>query len=342
MNLFTVLSQGRGRLNEDNLSAMLGYLLAPSQTHGLGDSFLRPFLHSLGEACDDPARFAAVLRTPAEIRAVVFLESPYQVGNRRRVVDIEVRIFARADGTQPGEIQDVELHRIAIENKIKVQAADTEQLREEFLGIVQDLEGDDTVPVTMVFLTPPGDARPLVAEHAALDAATLGRHRKAWLRWAGAEADAAPVSTQLRRLLRQEADAEIAPFSDYLRHSLKAFIRHIEEGPAGSVGRAILPRDSHEVGDLLEVVPVRLGDTVYHLERYESTSIRVLNTASQEYEPAKPVFRRINADLALGVDLLNGRGEYKNTRTLGRDILRQVLEQGKRYGGSLLESDPTL
>ncbi len=53
MNIFTVLSQGKGRLNEENLSAMLGYLLTPSQTHGLGDTFLRPFLIAVAEACGD-------------------------------------------------------------------------------------------------------------------------------------------------------------------------------------------------------------------------------------------------------------------------------------------------
>lgn len=30
MNVFSVLSQGKGRVNEENLSAFIGYLLNPS------------------------------------------------------------------------------------------------------------------------------------------------------------------------------------------------------------------------------------------------------------------------------------------------------------------------
>lgn len=67
--------------------------------------------------------------------------------------------------------------------------------------------------------------------------ATVGLHRKAWLRWAGADGEARHIVGLLRELLRREADATIAPIADYLRHTIKAFIRHIEDGPAGSTGR---------------------------------------------------------------------------------------------------------
>jgi hypothetical protein len=214
MNLFTVLSQGRGRLNEENLSAMLGYLLTPSQTHGLGDTFLRPFLDALAQACGDPRRFDNVVLGGTAIRAEMFLEQPYQVGRQRRVVDIELRLFARS-GTGAGDMEDVELHRIAIENKVKIQAADPAQLREEFVGIMQDLEDDEKVAITMVFLTPPGDSPRLTAEYAGLDLEHLSAHRKAWLRWAGTRGENHHVIGLLRNLLRQESEAVIAPIADY-------------------------------------------------------------------------------------------------------------------------------
>jgi hypothetical protein len=68
---------------------------------------------------------------------------------------------------------------------------------------------------------------------------------------------------------------------------------------------------------------------VYQLERYESTSVRVLNTGPQRYEVAKPILRGINEEKQLGVDLLRANGRTKNTRTLGRDVMRALLEQGK-------------
>ena len=69
MNIFTVLSQGKGRLDEENVSAMLGYLLTPTQTHGLGDTFLRPFLATVAQACADPMRFDQCMHDSKAIRA---------------------------------------------------------------------------------------------------------------------------------------------------------------------------------------------------------------------------------------------------------------------------------
>lgn len=329
MNIFTVLSQGKGRLSEENLSAMLGYLLTPSQTHGLGDTFLRPFLLAVAEACGDTKRFEQVTRTSKAIRAEMFLESPYQIGKQRRVVDIELRIFSRSLNPLSGEFEDVELHRIAIENKVKPQAADNTQFKEEFLGIVQDIEEDEKVAVTMVFLTPPGESNRFVEEYNALDAQLPAPHRKAWLRWAGSEGDHQHIVALLRHLLHQEAEAEISPVADYLRHTIKAFIRHIQDSPAGTMGRASEGREAPELGDIVQVVTVQLGDVLYHIERYESSTIRVLNTTTQEYEVAKPVLRRTNDEKTLGINIFRANGRSKNTRTLGREVMRALLTQNK-------------
>lgn len=329
MNIFTVLSQGKGRLNEENLSAMLGYLLTPSQTHGLGDSFLRPFLLAVAEACGDVKRFEQITRTSKAIHAEMLLESPYQIGRQRRVVDIELRIFSRAPNPVSGELEHVELHRIAIENKVKPQAADNTQFKEEFLGIVQDLEEDEKVAVTMVFLTPPGSSNRFVEEYNTLDAQLLASHRKAWLRWAGPEGDHQHIVALLRHLLSQEREAEISPIADYLRHTIKAFIRHIQESPAGAMGRTSEARESPELGDIVQVVAVQLGDVLYQIERYESSTVRVFNTSTQEYEAAKVVLRQTNDEKALGVNIFRANGREKNTRTLGREVMRALLMQNK-------------
>ena len=79
MNIFHVLSQGRGRLNEENLSAMLGFLLSPKQTHGLGDLFLRRFLEAVAQKCDDKNRFDDFLLNEKTINADVLFESTYAI-----------------------------------------------------------------------------------------------------------------------------------------------------------------------------------------------------------------------------------------------------------------------
>ncbi len=44
MNIFKILANGYGSINENNVSAFLGYLLDPNENHGLGYEFLKLFL----------------------------------------------------------------------------------------------------------------------------------------------------------------------------------------------------------------------------------------------------------------------------------------------------------
>lgn len=44
MNIFKILAQGDGTINEPNVSAFLGYLLDPNEDHGLGSKFLENFI----------------------------------------------------------------------------------------------------------------------------------------------------------------------------------------------------------------------------------------------------------------------------------------------------------
>lgn len=44
MNIFRILAQGDGTINEPNVSAFLGYLLNPNEDHGLGSRFVELFL----------------------------------------------------------------------------------------------------------------------------------------------------------------------------------------------------------------------------------------------------------------------------------------------------------
>ncbi|MBC8176389.1 MAG: PD-(D/E)XK nuclease family protein [Desulfobacteraceae bacterium] len=73
MNIFDVLSQGKGRLNEENLSAILAFLLSPNQTHGLGDIFLRHFLKAIAQACGEEKRFNSILNDTNPIQSDILL-----------------------------------------------------------------------------------------------------------------------------------------------------------------------------------------------------------------------------------------------------------------------------
>ncbi|MBM5574013.1 PD-(D/E)XK nuclease family protein [Deefgea sp. CFH1-16] len=211
MNIFQVLSQGKARLHEPSMSAMLGYLLDSSEDHGLGgDAFVRVFLAQLGVE-----HFAEILRANF-INSRVALEEPYQLINgARKEIDIELTLLGNDDAL---------LYRIIIENKIKVGAANPKQLCEYYQAIVED-GAFNNEKVMMVFLTPESKNTVLVAEYENLTRLQVGHH-KAWLFWYSATATQASMVTLLRQVLLAEACGEINPINEYMRHTLKAFIRH--------------------------------------------------------------------------------------------------------------------
>ena len=319
MNIFDVLSQGKGRLNEENLSAMLAFLLSPNQTHGLGDIFLRHFLKAIAQACGEE-KFNNILNDANPIQSDILLESAYNIGNKQRVVDIEIRIF-RSTFNQPNKEGLTEIHRIAIENKIKAQSASTNQFKEEFEGILNDLEGDDKIEVTMVFLTPSNKHKGLSEEYETLNEKVLGPHRKSWLFWSDETGMDNTVVGMIRDILKKESETQIPPMMEYLRHTLKALVLHLLESSKGSI-----PKPGWEIP---EVAFLKFSKGKYRIERYENSTIRLVNLETQKYESAKPLLRKIIKEKKLGINLNFSSGAEKNTRDLGREVLKQLTQQGK-------------
>jgi hypothetical protein len=322
MNIFTVLSQGNGRLNEENLSAMLAFLLSPTQTHGFGDTFLRNFLSLLAVKCEQNDRFDNILNTGNAIIAEILLESPYLLHERKKIIDIEIRLFSRTCGKS--ENDSTELHRIAIENKIRPKSAEPDQFREEFEAISQDIE-DEPVQLTMVFLTPAGDHPNQNAEYENLTVQRLGREKKAWIRWID-QSDSGNLCNLLKQVLRNESDSDISPINEYVRHTLKALIIHIKERVSPSLTNR---RNVTQIGDIVESALVQLSDGKYRIDRHESKSVRVFNLDTQEYEVTKPILRKINEEMKLGIELYLTTGRKKNTRNLGKLVIRELVAQKK-------------
>lgn len=86
---------------------------------------------------------------------------------------------------------------------------------------------------------------------------------------------------------------------------------------------------SFDKGNVIEIANVSITSGTYRIERYDSTSIRVYNVDSKIYETAKPLLREINTEKNLDVNLLNSRGNKKNTRSLGKEIISELKAQGK-------------
>ncbi|MEM8532729.1 MAG: hypothetical protein AAGF95_17925 [Chloroflexota bacterium] len=106
-----------------------------------------------------------------------------------------------------------------------------------------------------------------------------------------------------------------------------AFARRIQKRPAGRMGQTHKPQASLELGNIVESVTVQLDDVLYQIERYQNSSIKVLNTNTQEYVTALPILRQINSEKVLGINLFWPNSREKNTRTLGREVMRALWAQ---------------
>jgi len=96
---------------------------------------------------------------------------------------------------------------------------------------------------------------------------------------------------------------------------------------------------SFDKGNVIEMATVSINKGTYRIERYDSTSIRVYNIDSQSYETAKPLLREINTEKELAINLLNSRGNKKNTRSLGKDIISELKAQGKESQPEEVEAE---
>jgi hypothetical protein len=321
MNIFKALSQGYGRLNEENMSAMLGFLLAPYEAHGMSDIFLRLFLEAVAEKCNVPARFEDVSKKKERINAQIVFEEKYAVAvpttSKIRRSDVEIRLYDPSQNNLPRE-----LHRVVIENKIHPRAAQPEQFREEYDSVKRQIDADKEAgsTVTMVFLTPLSSDSNLKAEFERLT--PTGKDSKVWLYWNGDD-DPHAVTTIIREILKREDQAHIAPISNYMQHTLKAFVRHIIETIQ------IPEKDGEfEVGGLKDSVTVNISQGKYRLELYESSSVLAFNLSSGIYEEStRPILVLINDELKLEIPLISG-GTPRNTRSLGKMIIDQLKQMG--------------
>lgn len=299
MNIFHVLSQGKSRLHEPAISAMLGYLLGTHKDHGLGDSFLRAFLKLLVQQ-ESTCSLDSVLNQNF-IDADVSLEEPYQLDGSRKDIDIQVSILDR----------DKDEHwRIIIENKIKASAANPKQLSEYYNAILEDDEHIKNL--VMIFLTPTPASQALLDEFSSLT--VRNGHHKAWLHWNGEEAS---ILTILQDILAMELKGDITPINEYMRHTLKAFTLHVRS-IVNSGGRGGV-----DLGDVVDEVDALMtnGET-YRIVRRNSHQIQVY--AGDEKVMAKEILRRIITERSLDVPLTG-----LNTRRMGKKVI-DILKQSKR------------
>lgn len=313
MNIFEVLSRGKSRLHEPSISAMLGYLLSPTDDHGLNDSFLRAFLLLLESKIGEPI-FREILSLPM-IRTTVTLEEPYKLGeNNRRDIDVQVSLYNSSSSK--------ELHRIIIENKIKSGAANPQQLYDNYLAVTTD-EGYQTESpqLTVVFITPHIEHLKFTQEYELLLTKKREKTPTAWIYWYSTNVEETTIVTLIRTLLVQELHAEIYPINEYMRQTLKAFVCHlvdileVEKGTRKN-------RVGEDIGDLFEesTFTMKSGET-YRIVRRDSDQIQLFDAITDEKVVARPILRQYLAETGI----LSLDKSWYTTRQYGKWILDYLL-----------------
>lgn len=311
MNIFTVLTQGSSRLHEPSISAMLGYLLDSNGDHGFGNRFLISFVKSL--ALETDSIELQRLSEDEDLSSAIQLEKHCFLNDEKYYLDIQVDLYT----TDPNSVECT----LIIENKIRSASAKAYQLTKYYTALKNAEEDIITNPIVMVYLTPSG-AEPVLQRE--FNNLTLSdSDQKAWMSWlpnhqSDNNDNFLSVVEFLKKLLSKEVKGEIPPMNEYLRHTLKGFIFHLEQTMRINKKTKITAKDDKtEVVDTMEVVMD--DDNVYKIIRRKSQQITVWNGKQQVV--AKPMLRDINDEKKLGID-------YKdmNTQKFGRLVINALKE----------------
>lgn len=230
MNIFKVLANGNGSINEPNVSTFLGYLLDPYQDHGLRYMFLKNFLSEIVD--DDTFKFG-------EYEYKVYLEQAFKDENKtvkqKEIVDIIICCYSQ--NTSKGKekkfiqnsIEKSEIkHVFLIENKIN-SIPTKDQIKNQFENFTKSLVDLDIKcnSIFSIYITPDDDK--MRKEFTEFTQNTKSRH----LFWKYSNKNELyndDIISLLKDVLRSEENFESDPINEYLKYIIKSFIQFIDCG----------------------------------------------------------------------------------------------------------------
>jgi hypothetical protein len=191
MNIFRILAQGDGSINEPNVSAFLGYLLNPNEDHGLGSVFLQKFLyqHYLFlkknnenvefDFYDNKNGFNTDFGINSNYEVRVFFEQAFAGEDKKEIVDIMLLIHEVHKENKESEFVNYLTnkrklkHVFLIEVKIKdsatkigkgdkegqldAQIYNSKQKLKSLLSETHEFEFNLDKNISIIFVTPEGD-----------------------------------------------------------------------------------------------------------------------------------------------------------------------------------------
>lgn len=252
MNIFEIFCAGEGRINETNMSSVLGYLLSPDASHGFGKESLNLFLEPLADdikaLCDNQKlKLAGKFFHPQKLAdqlgnvEIKFEEDVYglSVASSETIKKREIDLVIRFEG--PADKQKL---IIAIENKISDgSSTDVYQLEEEYKFLreeTDEIEGWKDTPIIFVFLTPKlansgsTQSKKLWDQLKFLPCNPEAQHQDfrvnyIW-RAENKESHQRSITQLALNLLEAEGRGRINPASSYASLMLKSLIKFIDNG----------------------------------------------------------------------------------------------------------------
>jgi len=252
MNIFEIYCAGEGRINETNMSSVLGYLLSPDASHGFGKESLNFFLAPLAKEiqclCENQKLKLAGKSFHADKLAdqlgqvkFQFEEDVYgeSVTGKKITKKREIDLVIRFEGTAAKQKLI-----IAIENKISDGSSnDVHQLEEEYKFLREAIDEEEDwkdTPIIFVYLTPKlANSRSPQSKKLWDQIDFLPSHPDAEDRdfrvnytWNSENED--PHEKSIKQLalnlLEAEARGRINPASSYAGLMLKSLIKFIDNG----------------------------------------------------------------------------------------------------------------
>lgn len=218
MNIFKVLANGDGSINEANVSAFLGYLLDPKADHALGFEFLKLFLEPVldGEEFD-----------VEQYDYQVFYEQAFkEKDSSKQIVDIVIVCYSTDQGTGRESLMkefllnSKKIERLfLIENKIRAGSLKSGQLVAQFQSSVAEL-GDWKDQIHSIYVTPEDSKLSAEFEQASSINPTH-------ILWDAKDSEVTTIKLMLKDILQRESQGDAEALNEYTNHTIKAFIQFI-------------------------------------------------------------------------------------------------------------------
>jgi hypothetical protein len=201
-----------------------------------------------------------------------------------------------------------------------VGAANPEQLKDYYQAILED-EQKNVTNLYVIFLTPKSEASRLKAEYDNLNIVDKNHHKK-WLYW-DSSPDEKSIISMIKKVLIREGVGEINPINEYMRHTLKAFIKHASSFTTPiKTARTLRGEDIGNVIDEAEIT--LLNGSKYIVTRRDSTQIQVFNAETEEKEVARHILSKFIDENKIAI-----QHETLNTRTIGKKFFEWKYQQAK-------------